>query len=116
MSNKKETLIDRYSGDYVSFTDWLKGIHVAGIIRSRKRLFHQQECYIQVIHCINIDSYDFINDVDEYLLGVEDEFVCKIKDMRFYRGEQNYRDLNVCWCKADEKRNKGKCTGDIRQS
>lgn len=115
MSNKKPTFIDGYVGEYVSFIDWVKGVQVSGVIRSRKKPFHQQECYIQVIHCINIDSYEFVDGVDEYLLGVEDEFVCKIKDMRFYRGEQNYRDLNVCWRKADEKRNSGRCTGDVRR-
>lgn len=99
----EESFIDENVGKYVAFTDYMRGIQVAGILRSRKRFLHPQECYIQVIHCIDINNDTFIDDLDEYILGVEDDFVCKIKDMRFYSGEQNYRDRNVKWMKAKEK-------------
>lgn len=99
----EESFIDENVGKYVAFTDYMRGIQVAGILRSRKRFLHPQECYIQVIHCIDINNDTFIDDLDEYILGVEDDFVCKIKDMRFYSGEQNYRDRNVKWMKAKGK-------------
>lgn len=99
----EESFIDENVGKYVAFTDYMRGIQVAGILRSRKRFLHPQECYIQVIHCIDINNDTFIDDLDEYILGVEDDFVCKIKDMRFYSGEQNYRDRNVKWMKVKEK-------------
>lgn len=113
MLGRKSEILEENEGKYISFIDWMKGIQVAGVIGLRKRPLHDETSYIRVFHCIDIDSFEFIDGVDEYPLGVEDEFVCKIKDMRFYDGEQNYRDLNFCWHKADEKRNVGKCTGDI---
>lgn len=95
--------IDRTVGSYVALNDWLRRIQVVGIIRSRKPFLRPQECYIQVTHCIDIDESDFIDDIDEYVVGVEDDLVCKIRDMTFYSGEQNYRDLNVNWAKAIDK-------------
>lgn len=103
LESSEESFIDKNVGSYVAFTDYMRGIQVAGIIRSRKRFLHPQECYIQVVHCIDINNDTFIDDLDEYVLGVEDDLVCKIRDMRFYSGEQNYRDLNVKWRRATEK-------------
>lgn len=103
LGSSEESFIDKNVGSYVAFTDYMRGIQVAGIIRSRKRFLHPQECYIQVVHCIDINNDAFIDDLDEYVLGIEDDFVCKIKDMSFYSGEQNYRDRNIKWIKAKEK-------------
>lgn len=103
LGSSEESFIDKNVGSYVAFTDYMRGIQVAGIIRSRKRFLHPQECYIQVVHCIDINNDTFIDGIDEYILGVEDDLVCKIRDMRFYSGEQNYRDLNVKWRRATEK-------------
>lgn len=103
LGSSEESFIDKNVGSYVAFTDYMRGIQVAGIIRSRKRFLHPQECYIQVVHCIDINNDTFVDGIDEYVLGVEDDLVCKIRDMRFYSGEQNYRDLNVKWRRATEK-------------
>lgn len=103
LGSSEESFIDKNVGSYVAFTDYMRGIQVAGIIRSRKRFLHPQECYIQVVHCIDINNDTFVDGIDEYILGVEDDLVCKIRDMRFYSGEQNYRDLNVKWRRATEK-------------
>lgn len=103
LGSSEESFIDKNVGAYVAFTDYMRGIQVAGIIRSRKRFLHPQECYIQVVHCIDINNDTFVDGIDEYILGVEDDLVCKIRDMRFYSGEQNYRDLNVKWRRATEK-------------
>lgn len=104
MKNGKPDLIEMNEGDYVSIIDTSRMMQFDGILRANpKKPFHERTCRVDVIHCIDLNTYEFVHGVASYVIGNEFDLACRMEGMRFYTSEMNYRSLNVNWRKADEK-------------